>query len=77
MLDDSTDDLFGGFWPFMKRVLLMFLPAWVFLLAWTAGAPTMLAAVLAGCSVAGVAIIENMKMKQAMKVDDAAESLIK
>ena len=77
MLDDSGDDLFDGFWPFMKRVLLIFLPIWVFLLGMSAGAPTIVSSVLAGSSIAVVVFIEKLKLKQAMAANDDAESLIK
>jgi hypothetical protein len=77
MIDDSGDDLFDGFWPFMKRVLFMFLPVWVFLLGMSAGAPTIVSSVLAGSSIAVVVFFEKLKLKQAMAANDDAESLIK
>ena len=64
MLDDGAADLFGGFWPFMRRFLFMFLPLWVFLIGYTAGLHVILASILAGSSISVVAIFEKYKLKQ-------------
>ena len=37
LLDDGHEDLFGGIWPFIKRVLFVFLPIWVAMIVWYAG----------------------------------------
>ena len=37
LLDDGHEDLFGGVWPFIKRVLFVFLPIWVAMIVWYAG----------------------------------------
>lgn len=64
MLDDGSEDLFGGFWPFMKRFLFTFLPIWVFLIGYTAGLNIIVAAILAGASISVVAIFEKLKLKR-------------
>ena len=46
MLDDGSDELFAGFWPFMRRFLLAFLPLWVFLLGYAAGLNVIIAAIM-------------------------------
>jgi hypothetical protein len=63
MIDDGSEDLFGGFWPFMRRFFLLFLPLWVYLLCWTVGIPILISAIIAGLSVSTVAIFEKMKIK--------------
>jgi hypothetical protein len=63
-MEDGSEELFNGFWPFMKRVLLLFLPLWVFLIGWSAGLNIIVTAILAGSSVSIVAIYEKMKVGQ-------------
>ena len=63
-MEDGSEELFYGFWPFMKRVLLLFLPLWVFLIGWSAGLNIIVTAILAGSSVSIVAIYEKMKVNQ-------------
>tara|TARA_B110000438_G_scaffold189811_1_gene181447 strand:- start:1915 stop:2109 length:195 start_codon:yes stop_codon:yes gene_type:complete len=63
-MEDGSEELFNGFWPFMKRVLLLFLPLWVFLIGWSAGLNIIVTAILAGSSVSIVAIYEKMKVNQ-------------
>ena len=64
MLDDGSAELFEGFWPFMKRFLLIFLPLWVFLIGYSVGLPNIASAIIAGLSVSVVAIFEKYKLKQ-------------
>lgn len=69
MMEDPSDELLEGFWPFLKRALLLLVPLWVFLLLWTAGVPTIAAAILAGFSVASVIAYEKYKLKQLLNDD--------
>tara|TARA_B110000495_G_C22800082_1_gene467394 strand:- start:285 stop:488 length:204 start_codon:yes stop_codon:yes gene_type:complete len=64
MLDDGSAELFEGFWPFMKRFLLIFLPLWVFLICYSIGLHNIVSAIIAGLSVSAVAIFEKYKLKQ-------------
>lgn len=59
MLDDRSDHLFGGFWPFLKRFLFLVVPIWVFLLLWAAKVPTVLAALMGGASMGCVLLLER------------------
>ena len=77
MLDDGSDELFGGFWPFMRRFLLAFLPVWVFLLGYAAGINIILAAIFAGRSVSVVAIFEKLKLKQTSDTENDDHNVIK
>ncbi|MGY8746118.1 MAG: hypothetical protein ACKVG2_06145 [Candidatus Poseidoniales archaeon] len=63
-MEDGSEELFNGFWPFMKRFLLLVLPLWVFLIGWSAGLNIIVTAILAGSSVSIVAIYEKMKVGQ-------------
>jgi hypothetical protein len=64
MIDDGSEELFNGFWPFMKRFALVFLPLWVLLLGYAAGFNLIISAILAGASVSIVALYEKYKLKQ-------------
>ena len=64
MIEDPSDELMDGMWIFLKRILIILVPFWVYLLAWSAGAPIIVAAILAGLSVAPIAIYENLKLKE-------------
>jgi len=64
MNEDGSEELFNGFWPFMKRFALVFLPLWVFLLGYSAGLNLIIASIIAGASVSIVAIYEKHKLKQ-------------
>ena len=77
MLDDGSAELFGGFWPFMRRFLFMFLPLWVFLIGYTAGLHVILASILAGASISVVAIFEKYKLKQESEEGLDGNNLIK
>ena len=63
-MEDGSEELFNGFWPFMKRFLLLFLPLCVFLIGWSAGLNIIVTAILAGSSVSIVAIYEKIKISQ-------------
>ena len=76
MIDDGSEDLFGGFWPFMQRFLLLFLPLWVYLLCWSAGLNVLVSAILAGFSVSAVAIFEKIRIKSESQMGDV-DNLIK
>ncbi len=65
--DDGTADLYSGFWPFIKRFLLLFLPLWVLLIALSAGIHVIISAILAGLSVSLVAVFEKKKMQTEME----------
>ena len=77
MLDDGSAELFGGFWPFMRRFLFMFLPLWVFLIGYTAGLHVIFASILAGASISVVAIFEKYKLKQGSEENSDGNNLIK
>ena len=63
-LDEGSEDLFGGFWPFIRRTLMLFLPLWVWLLMWAADMPSILSALVAGLSLSIVVAIERYKLRQ-------------
>tara|TARA_B100001996_G_scaffold30976_1_gene23544 strand:+ start:2195 stop:2413 length:219 start_codon:yes stop_codon:yes gene_type:complete len=64
MIDDISDELLGGFWPFLKRVLVLFMPIWVYFLGVTAGLPLILSSILAGSSLALIIVFEKYKLSQ-------------
>ncbi|MDP6864302.1 MAG: hypothetical protein QGG96_02705 [Candidatus Poseidoniaceae archaeon] len=70
MIDDGSEDLFGGFWPFMRRFFLLFLPLWVYLLCWSAGLNVLVSAIIAGFSVSTVAIFEKIRIKSESQTSD-------
>jgi hypothetical protein len=76
-MEDGSEELFNGFWPFMKRFLLLFLPLWVFLIGWSAGLNIIVTAILAGLSVSSVAIFENLRLRRENDFADDANNLIK
>ena len=63
-LDEGSEDLFGGFWPFIRRTLMLFLPLWVWLLMWAADMPNILSALVAGLSLSIIVAIERYKLRQ-------------
>ncbi len=76
LLDDGHEDLFGGIWPFMKRVLFVFLPIWVGMIVWYAGVDYIdpdfllfLAAIAAGLTFPLVQLFEKMKLKHKSESD--------
>jgi len=63
MLDDGSDELINGLWPFMKRALVLFLPFWVYLVCWSAGLPLLLSAILSGLSLSVIIYFEKSKLR--------------
>ena len=63
-LDEGSEELFGGFWPFIRRTLMLFLPLWVWLLMWAADMPNILSALVAGLSLSIIVAIERYKLRQ-------------
>ena len=76
LLDDGHEDLFGGVWPFIKRVLFVFLPIWVAMIVWYAGVDYIdqnfllfLTAISAGLSFPLVQLFEKLKLKRNSESD--------
>ena len=63
-LDEGSEELYGGFWPFIRRTLMLFLPLWVWLLMWAADMPSILSALVAGLSLSIIVAIERYKLRQ-------------
>lgn len=63
-IDEGSEELFGGFWPFIRRTLMLFLPLWVWLLMWAADMPNILSALVAGLSLSIIVAIERYKLRQ-------------
>tara|TARA_B100001113_G_scaffold21228_1_gene15672 strand:- start:1867 stop:2118 length:252 start_codon:yes stop_codon:yes gene_type:complete len=63
-LDEGSEELFGGFWPFIRRTLMLFLPLWVLLLLWAAGLPNIVSALLSGLSLSVIVAVERYKLRQ-------------
>ncbi len=64
VIDDGSEDFFIGFWPIIKRIVLVFLPLWVFLIGYAMGLNIFISSILAGSSVSSVYIFEKMKAKK-------------
>ena len=64
MFDDGSDELLGGLWPFMKRVLLLFMPVWIFLIFWSMDINLFISAIVAGASLSIIQVFEKMKLKR-------------
>ena len=77
MIDDGVEDLFGGFWPFILRFSMIFLPLWVYLLMWAANMPMIVSTVLAGSSVGLVVLFERVKLRQTMDTKPIEDNVIK
>ena len=77
MIDDGSENLFEGFWPFMKRFLILFLPLWVFLIGYSAGLNILISAILAGLSVSTVTIFEKYQLKRENDGSDGGNKVIK
>jgi|AP45_3_1055517.scaffolds.fasta_scaffold119986_2 TRAP-type uncharacterized transport system fused permease subunit len=71
MLNDGSDELLEGMWPFLKRVLFLFLPLWVFLLAWSAGFSPLISAVASGLSLGLIFLVEKVQLKRLMDGEDS------
>ena len=64
MMENPSDEMFGGFWPFLKRFIMMLLPVWVFLLFFAAKAPIWVSSIMAGLSLAPVMMYEKLSLKK-------------
>ena len=76
LLDDGHEDLFGGVWPFIKRVLFVFLPIWVAMIVWYAGVDYIdqnfllfFTAISAGLTFTMVQLFEKLKLKRKSESD--------
>ena len=76
-MENGSEELFNGFWPIMKRFLLLLLPLWVFLIGYSAGLNIIIAAILAGLSVSSVAIFENLKLRRENEFAENGNNVIK
>ena len=63
-IDDGTEELLVGFWPIIKRIILLFLPIWIILIGVSAGLNMFVTAVLSGLSVSVVIIFEKIKIRK-------------
>ena len=77
MFDDGSDELLGGLWPFLKRILVILLPIWVYLLIWTTTHNLFLAAIAAGLSIPFLQVFEKMKLKQKSQSESNEDNVIK
>ena len=64
MIDDTSDELLGGFWPFLKRFLFLLLPIWVYLLCISANLPLFVSTIIAGSSLAVILAFEKFKLSK-------------
>ena len=62
-VDDGSEELLIGFWPIIKRVILLFFPLWIILIGFAAGLNMFITAVLAGVSVSAVVVFEKFKIR--------------
>ena len=69
-IDDGSEELFGGFWPFIRRTLMLFLPLWVWLLLLSAGVPNIISALVSGLSLSIIVAIERYKLNQITRKDN-------
>ena len=76
-MENGSEELFNGFWPIMKRFLLLLLPLWVFLIGYSAGLNIIIAAILAGLSVSLVAVFENLKLRRENGFAENGNNIIK
>lgn len=67
MMEDPSDNLLDGLWPFLKRLIMLLLPFWVFLLFYAGKAPLWVATTMAGFSLAPVVIYEKLMLKKHLK----------
>ncbi|MAE38554.1 MAG: hypothetical protein CL969_02835 [Euryarchaeota archaeon] len=70
MFDDSSDELVFGLWPFLKRILFLLIPFWVFLICWSANLSYFVSSIVAGLSVATIVFYEKYKLKQISANED-------
>ena len=64
VIDDGNEDFFSGFWPIIKRIVLVFLPLWIFLIGYSLGINIFLSSIFAGASISTIFIFEKIKAKQ-------------
>lgn len=64
MLDDTSDELLGGFWPFLKRILFLLVPIWVYLLCISANLPMLISTIISGSSIAVIIAFEKLKLSK-------------
>ncbi|MBT4982751.1 MAG: hypothetical protein HOM47_02375 [Euryarchaeota archaeon] len=76
-MENGSEELFYGFWPLMKRFLLLLLPLWIFLIGYSVGLNIIVASILAGVSVSIVAIFENLKLKREHEFIENGNNVIK
>ena len=76
-MENGSEELFYGFWPLMKRFLLLLLPLWIFLIGYSAGLNIIIASILAGVSVSIVAIFENLNLKREHEFIENGHNVIK
>jgi len=69
-IDEGSEELFGGFWPFIRRTMMLFLPLWVWLLLWSAGLPNIVSALFSGLSLSIIVAIEQYKLRQIARKDN-------
>jgi len=67
MMEDPSDNLLEGMWPFLKRLIMFLLPFWVFLLFYAAKTPLWVSTTMAGLSLAPVIIYEKLMLKKHLK----------
>ena len=62
IIDDGTEDLFYGFWPLMRRIVVLFLPVWVILFGFSLNLNIFITAILAGSSISLVLVFEKINL---------------
>ncbi|MAH90563.1 MAG: hypothetical protein CMA11_02205 [Euryarchaeota archaeon] len=62
-VDDGSEELLIGFWPIIKRVILLFFPLWIILIGFAAGLNMFITSILAGISVSVVVVFEKIKVR--------------
>ena len=77
MFDDGSDELFNGFWPFMKRALIVLFPIWIYLIFWSLTNNILISAISAGFSIPTLQLLEKIKLKQKIKTDSMKDNVIK
>ena len=77
MFDNDSDQLMGGVWPFLKRVLILFLPIWVYLICWSANMNIFLSAILAGLSIPLIQIFEKFSLRRMYQSESSEDNVIK
>ena len=66
-----SEELFGGFWPFIRRTLMLFLPLWVWLLlCYSMEFNNIVSALFSGLSLSLIVAIEQYKLRQIARKDN-------